>query len=71
VILHRDLPLPRHLIAQAVILALIGVGSTCFHSTLRYNQQLWDELPMYWWDPRVPTTTTATTATSILRVSVY
>jgi dihydroceramidase len=37
---------PRWLISLTWI-ALIGIGSACFHSTLRYREQLWDELPMY------------------------
>eukprot|EP00035_Acanthoeca_spectabilis_P001512 m.80747 g.80747 ORF g.80747 m.80747 type:complete len:330 (+) comp10930_c0_seq3:77-1066(+) len=45
---HQNPPLPVHLSAQAVVLAMIGIGSICFHSTLKYTQQLWDELPMYW-----------------------
>eukprot|EP00038_Savillea_parva_P024363 m.43781 g.43781 ORF g.43781 m.43781 type:complete len:330 (+) comp6448_c0_seq2:39-1028(+) len=50
VFLHssRGVQLPSHLFAQSIIIALIGLGSICFHATLRYNQQLWDELPMYW-----------------------
>ena len=29
-------------------LLLIGVGSTLFHATLKYEMQLLDELPMIW-----------------------
>mmetsp|Transcript_6564 Transcript_6564/g.10767 ORF Transcript_6564/g.10767 Transcript_6564/m.10767 type:complete len:330 (-) Transcript_6564:133-1122(-) len=31
-----------------VILIFIGIGSTLFHATLRYETQLLDELPMHW-----------------------
>ena len=48
VYLHRGLPMAPHIAWQSAIIALIGAGSVCFHSTLRYNQQLWDEIPMYW-----------------------
>jgi len=32
----------------AVLFIVVGSGSAAFHGTLKYNYQLWDELPMFW-----------------------
>jgi hypothetical protein len=31
-----------------LLLITIGLGSAAFHGTLRFEYQLWDELPMIW-----------------------
>eukprot|EP00041_Stephanoeca_diplocostata_P010522 m.167127 g.167127 ORF g.167127 m.167127 type:complete len:314 (-) comp18184_c0_seq4:255-1196(-) len=43
---ENGLPARLHLLLFFV--ATIGVGSVLFHGTLRYSEQLLDELPMYW-----------------------
>lgn len=32
----------------AVLFIVVGSGSAAFHGTLKFNYQLWDELPMFW-----------------------
>jgi Alkaline phytoceramidase (aPHC). len=32
----------------AVLYIAVGLGSAAFHGTLKYNFQLWDEIPMLW-----------------------
>lgn len=31
-----------------IFLCLVGIGSSCFHMTLKYEMQLFDEIPMIW-----------------------
>ena len=31
-----------------LLIITIGLGSAAFHGTLRFEYQLWDELPMIW-----------------------
>ncbi|CAG9326960.1 unnamed protein product [Blepharisma stoltei] len=32
----------------AFFFIVVGVGSAAFHATLKYEYQLWDEIPMFW-----------------------
>lgn len=32
----------------AILFIVVGSGSAAFHGTLKFNYQLWDELPMFW-----------------------
>lgn len=40
--------LEAHYLRCHLLLTLVGIGSWCFHMTLRYEMQLMDELPMIW-----------------------
>ena len=44
---YKDIIFDFDLKIFGVIVALIGIGSTLFHATLKYNMQLLDEIPMY------------------------
>ena len=33
---------------MGVLFILVGLGSAAFHGTLKFEYQLWDEIPMLW-----------------------
>lgn len=37
----------RFYVLQSLVI-VIGIGSAAFHGTLRYDTQMWDEIPMIW-----------------------
>jgi dihydroceramidase len=32
----------------SILYIIVGLGSAAFHGTLKFNYQLWDEIPMVW-----------------------